>query len=98
MAMPLEGAYEPSPAEWVRNQVEEYEGSGGTRGTTLRGMPVIILTSHGAKSGDVRKTPLMRVEHEGQYAVVASMGGAPSTPSGISTWSPTPMSSSRTGP
>jgi deazaflavin-dependent oxidoreductase (nitroreductase family) len=80
VAMPLEGEYEPSPAEWVRNQVEEYEGSGGTRGTTLRGMPVVILTSHGAKSGNVRKTPLMRVEHEGQYAVVASMGGAPKHP------------------
>jgi F420H(2)-dependent quinone reductase len=80
VAVPLEGEYEPSPAEWVRNQVEEYEGSGGTRATTLRGLPVIILTSHGAKSGSVRKTPLMRVEHEGQYAVVASMGGAPRHP------------------
>jgi deazaflavin-dependent oxidoreductase (nitroreductase family) len=78
--MPLEGEYEPSAAEWVRNQVAEYEGSGGTAGTTLRGMPVIILTSRGAKSGKIRKTPLMRVEDEGRYAVVASQGGAPTHP------------------
>jgi F420H(2)-dependent quinone reductase len=78
--MPLQGTYEPSPAEWVRNQVEEYESSGGTRGTTLRDMPVIILTSRGARSGKLRKTPLMRVEHDGRYAVVASKGGAPENP------------------
>ncbi|WP_431035328.1 nitroreductase family deazaflavin-dependent oxidoreductase [Streptomyces sp. P6-2-1] len=78
--MPLSGAYEPSPAEWVRNQVAEYEGSGGTRGTTMRGMPVIVLTTLGAKSGKIRKTPLMRVEHEGEYAVVASKGGADEHP------------------
>ena len=78
--MPIEGEYEPSAADWVREQVEEYEGSGGTEGTTLRGMPVIILTSRGAKSGKVRKTPLMRVEHDGVYAVVASKGGAPTHP------------------
>jgi deazaflavin-dependent oxidoreductase (nitroreductase family) len=78
--MPLDGVYEPSTAEWVRNQVEQYEGSGGTEGTTLRGMPVVILTSRGATSGKLRKTPLMRVEHDGVYAVVASQGGAPSHP------------------
>lgn len=78
--MPLVGEYEPSKAEWVRNQVEQYEGSDGTEGTTLRGMPVIILTSRGAKSGKIRKTPLMRVEHDGLYAVVASQGGAPTHP------------------
>jgi F420H(2)-dependent quinone reductase len=78
--MPLEGEYEPSATDWVREQVEEYEGSGGTKGTSLRGMPVIILTSLGAKSGKIRKTPLMRVEHEGDYAVVASKGGAPNHP------------------
>jgi deazaflavin-dependent oxidoreductase (nitroreductase family) len=78
--MPLDGEYQPSTAEWVRNQVEEYESSGGTRGTTLRDMPVVILTSRGAKSGTLRKTPLMRVEHEGRYAVVASQGGAPDHP------------------
>jgi F420H(2)-dependent quinone reductase len=78
--MPLQGTYEPSPAEWVRNQVAQYESSGGTSGTTLRGMPVVILTSRGARSGKLRKTPLMRVEHDGRYAVVASKGGAPENP------------------
>src|SRR5882724_11077392 len=80
--MPLEGEYEPSPAQWVRDQVELYEGSGGTKGTTLRdtGLSVILLTTVGAKSGKIRKTPLMRVEHDGRYAVVASQGGAPKHP------------------
>ncbi|MER7563825.1 nitroreductase family deazaflavin-dependent oxidoreductase [Streptomyces sp. NPDC097941] len=80
--MPLEGEYEPSPTQWVREQVELYESSGGTKGNTLMdtGMPVIILTTRGAKSGSIRKTPLMRVEHEGRYAVVASLGGAPKHP------------------
>ena len=80
--MPLEGEYEPSPAQWVRDQVELYESSGGTKGTTLMdtGMPVILLTTVGAKSGKIRKTPLMRVEHDGRYAVVASQGGAPKHP------------------
>jgi deazaflavin-dependent oxidoreductase (nitroreductase family) len=78
--MPLDGEYEPSPKKWVRDQVEEYETSGGTRGTTMRGMPVIILTTRGARSGKIRKTPLMRVEHDGRYAVVASLGGAPKHP------------------
>jgi deazaflavin-dependent oxidoreductase (nitroreductase family) len=79
-SMPLEGEYEPSPAQWVRDQVELYESSGGTEGTTMRGMPVIILTTRGAKSGKIRKSPLMRVAHEGTYAVVASLGGAPKHP------------------
>ncbi len=78
--MPLDGDYEPSTAEWVRTQVEQYETSGGTEGTTLRGMPVILLTSRGARSGKIRKTPLMRVEHDDVYAVVASQGGAPTHP------------------
>ncbi|PZT73457.1 MULTISPECIES: nitroreductase family deazaflavin-dependent oxidoreductase [unclassified Streptomyces] len=78
--MPLQGEYEPSPAQWVRDQVEQYESSGGTEGTTMRGMPVIVLTTIGAKSGKIRKTPLMRVEHDGLYAVVASQGGAPTHP------------------
>ncbi|MFI0816512.1 nitroreductase family deazaflavin-dependent oxidoreductase [Streptomyces sp. NPDC021098] len=78
--MPLQGEYEPSPTAWVRNQVELIENSGGTKGTTLRGMPVILLTTLGAKSGKIRKTPLMRVEHEGTYAAVASLGGAPKHP------------------
>ncbi|SDK35477.1 deazaflavin-dependent oxidoreductase, nitroreductase family [Nonomuraea maritima] len=80
--MPLKGEYEPSTAQWVREQVELYESSGGTQGTTLRdtGLPVIVMTNLGAKSGKIRKTPLMRVEHEGRYAVVASQGGAPKHP------------------
>jgi deazaflavin-dependent oxidoreductase (nitroreductase family) len=78
--MPLEGEYEPSPAKWVRDQVERYESSGGTKGTTLGGRPVILLTTRGAKSGKLRKIPLMRVEHEGTYAAVASLGGAPKHP------------------
>lgn len=78
--MSLNGEYEPSTAQWVRDQVEEYEGSGGSSGTTMRGMPVIIVTTRGARSGKVRKVPLMRVEHDGEYAAVASMGGAPKNP------------------
>ncbi|MCT4357868.1 nitroreductase family deazaflavin-dependent oxidoreductase [Streptomyces sp. Je 1-79] len=74
--MPLEGTYEPSPSQWVREQVELYESSGGTQGTTMRGLPVVLVTNVGAKSGKIRKTPLMRVEHEGAYALVASNGGA----------------------
>ena len=78
--MPVDGEYAPSPAKWVRDQVEAYEGSGGTQATDLRGMPVIILTTIGAKTGLVRKVPLMRVEHEGEYVAVASLGGAPKNP------------------
>jgi deazaflavin-dependent oxidoreductase (nitroreductase family) len=78
--MPLSGEYQPSPEKWVRDQVELYEGSGGTEGTTMRGMPVVVLTTVGARSGKLRKTPLMRVEHDGTYAVVASQGGAPTHP------------------
>jgi F420H(2)-dependent quinone reductase len=80
--MAVEGEYEPSTAGWVRDQVELYEGSGGTQGTTLRdtGLPVVIITNRGARSGKVRKTPLMRVEHDGRYAAVASQGGAPTHP------------------
>lgn len=78
--MPLNGQYEPSPNEWARNQVEEYESSGGTKGNTMRGLPVVILTTVGTRSGKLRKTPLMRVEHDGTYAVIASLGGAPKHP------------------
>ena len=74
--------YAPSAWEWVRNQVDEYEASGGERGNTLRdtGLAIIVMTTRGARSGAVRKTPLMRVEHDGEYALVASMGGAPKHP------------------
>ena len=87
--MPIEGEYEPSP-RWVRDQVAEYESSGGTRGTTLRdtGLPVVVITNRGARSGKVRKTPLMRVEHDGRYAAVGSRGGAPTIRSGCTTSGP----------
>lgn len=78
--MPLTGEYAPSPSDRAREQAELYESSGGTQGTTLAGVPVIVLTTVGARSGKLRKTPLMRVEHDGEYAVVASMGGAPKHP------------------
>lgn len=80
--MPLTGEYEPSPSEWVRDQVAAYEASGGREGNTLAdsGMPVIIVTSRGASTGKIRKFALMRVEHEGEYALVASKGGAPDHP------------------
>jgi len=78
--MPLTGVYEPSPEKWVRDQVETYERSGGTKALTLRGVPVVILTTVGARSGRLRKAALMRVEHDGVYAVVASLGGAPKHP------------------
>jgi len=74
--MPLLGDYEPSPDKRAREQVALYEASGGTKGNTIMGMPVVVITSVGAKSGNLRKTPLMRVEHEGVYAVVASNGGS----------------------
>jgi deazaflavin-dependent oxidoreductase (nitroreductase family) len=80
--MPIDGEYGPSPRDWVREQVEQYEGSGGTQGTTLRetGLAVVVVTNRGARSGKVRKTPVMRVEHDGRYAMVASKGGAPDNP------------------
>ena len=78
--MPLSGEYEPSKFDFSRDQVDRYERSGGTEGTDNQGKPVIVLTSVGAKTGKLRKTPLMRVEHEGEYAVVASLGGAPKHP------------------
>ena len=80
--MPLEGDYEPSASQWVRDQVAEYEASGGQRANTLRdsGLPVIIVTTRGQRSAKIRKFALMRVEHDGEYALVASMGGAPKNP------------------
>jgi deazaflavin-dependent oxidoreductase (nitroreductase family) len=80
--VPLEGEYAPSTEGWVREQVEEYERSGGRRANTLRdtGMPIVIVTTRGNKSGKLRKIPLMRVEHDGKYALVASKGGSPDHP------------------
>jgi F420H(2)-dependent quinone reductase len=80
MPMPLEGTYEPSPWSPVADQVALYEATDGKEGDTLEGKPVVILTTKGRKSGGLRKTPLMRVEHDGRYVVVASMGGAPKHP------------------
>ncbi|QGQ18125.1 nitroreductase family deazaflavin-dependent oxidoreductase [Cellulomonas sp. JZ18] len=78
--MPLTGEYAPSPNDFAREQAELFERTGGAEGNTLNGRPVIVLTTVGATSGKLRKIPLMRVEHEGEYAVVASKGGAPEHP------------------
>ena len=78
--MPLSGEYAPSPSAWAREQAERFEASDGAEANQLNGVPIIVLTSLGARSGKLRKTPLMRVEHEGEYAVVASQGGAPTNP------------------
>lgn len=78
--MPLQGEYAPSPSDWAREQVELFEKTGGAEGGGLNGMKIIAVTSVGAQSGKLRKTPLMRVEHNGEYAAVASLGGAPKHP------------------
>jgi deazaflavin-dependent oxidoreductase (nitroreductase family) len=78
--MPIEGEYAPSTFNWAADQVELYERTGGVEGAELQGRPIVILTTKGRRSGKVRKSPLMRVEHDGRYAVVASLGGAPKHP------------------
>ncbi|RZU66218.1 deazaflavin-dependent oxidoreductase (nitroreductase family) [Microterricola gilva] len=78
--MPLQGQYAPSTSEWARKQAERFEESGGSEAALLRNKPIIVLTTRGAKTGALRKTALMRVEHDGRYAVVASKGGAPDNP------------------
>ncbi|GAB1693239.1 nitroreductase family deazaflavin-dependent oxidoreductase [Krasilnikovia sp. M28-CT-15] len=78
--MPLTGEYEPSPLDWSRQQAESYEATGGAEAGTIAGLPIVLLTSVGAKTGKLRKTPLMRVEHDGRYAAVGSLGGAPKHP------------------
>ncbi|HKI43493.1 MAG TPA: nitroreductase family deazaflavin-dependent oxidoreductase [Mycobacterium sp.] len=78
--MPLTGDYEPSPWDWSREQADKYAASGGTEAADMQGKPIILLTTVGAKTGKLRKTPLMRVEHDGEYAIVASLGGAPKNP------------------
>lgn len=78
--MATEDDYEPSPWDWVSNQVEKYEASGGQKGNTINGMPILIVRNKGAKTGKLRKTPLMRVEHNGEWALVASLGGSPKHP------------------
>ncbi|GAB3609118.1 F420H(2)-dependent quinone reductase [Humibacter ginsengiterrae] len=78
--MPLTGEWEPGTSDWARQQVEEFEASGGAKANTLRGVPIVVVTSVGAKSGKLRKNPVMRVEHDGEYAVVASKGGSDKNP------------------
>ncbi len=78
--MTLTGNYVPSTSAWVRDQVEQYEQTGGTEGNEIMGLPIVVITSRGAKSGNLRKNPVMRVEHNGVYAAVASKGGAPEHP------------------
>jgi F420H(2)-dependent quinone reductase len=78
--VPLTGEYAPSTSDWAREQADKIEESGGTAGNELHGYPVVLLTSVGSKTGKLRKTPLMKVEHEGEYAVVGSLGGAPKNP------------------
>jgi deazaflavin-dependent oxidoreductase (nitroreductase family) len=98
--MPLDGEYEPNPTPWVRAQVELYESSHGAEGVTdpLHGRPTVILTSRGARSGKLRKTPLMRVEHDGRYAAVASLGGAPTNPSWYHNLTSNPLVELQDGP
>jgi F420H(2)-dependent quinone reductase len=96
--MTLTGEYEPSPEQWVRDQVAAYESSGGTEKTTLRGVPVVVVTSVGAKSGKLRKNPVMRVEHGGSYALVASKGGAPEHPTWYHNLVATPRVEIQDGP
>lgn len=78
--MPLTGRYEPSATDWVREQVETFEASGGTRAAELAGRPIVVITSVGARTGLVRKTPVIRIEHQGEYAVLASNGGSAALP------------------
>ncbi|MCM6773284.1 nitroreductase family deazaflavin-dependent oxidoreductase [Nocardia sp. CDC159] len=78
--MPLTGEYEPSTSDWAREQAEKYEASNGAEAGTIKGRPIVLLTTKGAKTGKLRKSALMRVEYDGEYAVVASLGGAPKNP------------------
>jgi F420H(2)-dependent quinone reductase len=98
--MPLQGEYEPSTEQWVRDQVELYERSGGAEGTTLRdtGLPVVIVTNRGLRSGKLRKTPLMRVEHGGRYLAVGSQGGAPEDPAWVANVRAEPLVELQDGP
>jgi deazaflavin-dependent oxidoreductase (nitroreductase family) len=96
--MALQGEYEPSPSTWVREQVETYERTGGREGNTMRGVPIVVITSVGARSGKLRKTPVMRVEHEGAYLAVASQGGAPEHPSWYHNFLARPLVDLQDGP
>lgn len=78
--MPLTGEYEPSTSDWARKQAEKYEATDGAEGNDIQGKPIVLVTSIGARSGKLRKTPLMRVENDGEYLAVGSLGGAPKNP------------------
>ncbi|GEP37506.1 nitroreductase [Nocardioides psychrotolerans] len=96
--MALEGDYEPSPSDWVREQVEKYEATGGREGNTILDRPIVVITSRGARSGKLRKNPVMRVEHEGAYAAIASKGGAPEHPEWFHNFSAYPEVDLQDGP
>jgi F420H(2)-dependent quinone reductase len=98
--MSIQGEYEPSAWEWVRQQVEEYESSGGAKASTLRdtGLPIIVMTTIGHRSGKVRKVPLMKVEHEGHYAIIGSKGGAPADPAWVANLHANPKVMVQDGP
>src|SRR5689334_19392185 len=95
--MTIQGEYAPSTATWVRQQVEKFEATDGQKANTIQGRPIVVITTVGHKSGLVRKNPVMRVEHDGVYAAVASQGGRPTRPGSPTSW-PGPRSSSRTAP
>ncbi len=98
--MTLQGEYEPSSTQWVRDQVAAYEASGGREANTLQGSkdPIVVITSVGAKSGKLRKNPVMRVEKDGVYAAVASKGGAPDNPSWYANFVAHPVVDLQDGP
>jgi F420H(2)-dependent quinone reductase len=96
--MPLSGEYAPSPVDHARRQAEKYEASGGTEATTMIGLPVVVLTTVGAKTGLLRKTPLMRVEHDGEYVAVGSLGGAAKNPVWVHNLRANPLVELQDGP
>ncbi|NYG54348.1 nitroreductase family deazaflavin-dependent oxidoreductase [Nocardioides perillae] len=96
--MPLTGEYESSTSSWVREQVETYERTGGREGAEMRGVPIVVITSRGVRSGKLRKNPVMRVEHDGVYAAVASKGGAPDNPAWYANMVAEPLVELQDGP
>jgi deazaflavin-dependent oxidoreductase (nitroreductase family) len=98
--MTLTGEYAPSPEDWVREQVEKYEATDGAEANTLRdtGDPIVVITSVGAKSGKLRKNPVMRVERDGTYVAVASKGGAPEHPTWYHNFVANPVVELQDGP
>lgn len=96
--MALNGDYEPSAAEWVRNQVAQYESTGGAEGNKVLNRPIVVITSRGHLSGKLRKNPVMRVEKDGVYAAVASQGGAPDHPTWFHNFIADPVVDLQDGP